>query len=75
MLYKKEFYKKEKEIRSIKSEIRSIKRLDKGETIKKLAVVGKVTIGDRHRNKNKLELFSSNKCSNVSLVRKSLKKI
>ena len=77
MFFHDAFYKKEKEIRSIKNEIISIKKTKYGGILKKLAVehgVGEVTVGDWRRNRNKLEVFFSNKCSGVSLDSESLKK-
>lgn len=57
--------------------LEALKRLDKGETLKKLAAeygVGEVTVGDWRRNRSKLEQFTSNKCSGIlSNSRKSMK--
>lgn len=62
----------------MKVKLEALKRLDKGETIKKLAAeygVGEVTVGDWRRNRNKIEKFSSEKCSEKwSCERKSMKK-
>ncbi|GBL72403.1 Jerky -like [Araneus ventricosus] len=61
----------------LKVKLEALKRLDKGETLKKLAAeygVGEVTVDDWRRNTSKLEAFSTNKCSNLSLDRTSLKK-
>lgn len=62
----------------IKIKLEALKRLDNGETLKKLAAeygVGEVTVGDWRRNRDKIEKFSTNKCSNISTcVRKTMKK-
>ncbi|GBM16148.1 hypothetical protein AVEN_163162-1 [Araneus ventricosus] len=61
----------------LKVKLEALKRLDKGETLKKLAAeygVVEVTVGDWRRNRSKLEAFPTNKCSDLSLDRKSLKK-
>lgn len=63
---------------SIKTKLEALKRLDKGETIKKIAAeygVGEVTVGDWRRNRDKIEKFASEKCSDKSSnERKSMKK-
>ena len=69
--------KKKRKFVPLKVKLEALKGLDKGETLKKLAFeygVGEVTVGDRHRSRSKLEVFCSNKCSDVSLDRKSFKK-
>lgn len=63
---------------SVQTKLKAIKRLDKGETIKKLAAeygVGEVTVGDWRRNRLKIEQFCSQACSEDSAQRrKSMKK-
>ena len=61
----------------LKVKLEALKRLAKGGTLKILIVeygTGEVTVGDWQRNRSKLEVFSSNKYSDVSLDRKSSKK-
>lgn len=68
---------KKRKFVSLKVKLEALKRLDNGETLKKLALeygVGEVTVGDWRRNRLKLEQFSSTKCSEESLNRKNVKK-
>lgn len=54
--------------------LEALKRLDKGETLKKLAAeygVSEVTVGDWRRNREKIDRFSSGK---LPTYRKSIKK-
>lgn len=63
---------------SVQTKLEAIKRLDKGETIKKLAAeygVGKVTVGDWRRHRLEIEQFCSQQCSeDTAQTRKSMKK-
>lgn len=61
----------------LKVKLEALKRLDKGETIKKLAAeygVGEVTVGDWRRNRQNLEKYSSGKCSENASDRKCMRK-
>lgn len=63
---------------SIKEKLTALKRIDQGESLKKIAAdygVGETTVGDWRRNRNKIEQFSSVKCVDLTTSdRKSMKK-
>lgn len=63
---------------SIKEKLEALKRIDRGETLKKIAAdygVGETTVGDWRRYRNKIEQFSSVASVNISTSdRKSMKK-
>ncbi|XP_071043106.1 jerky protein homolog-like [Parasteatoda tepidariorum] len=66
---------KKKRVVSIETKLEAIQRLDKGESIKKVARdlgVGAVTVGDWKRKRNEIEIWSAEK-ANCSL-RKTMKK-
>lgn len=50
---------------SVKDKLTAMKMIDQGESLKKIATdygVGETTVGDRRRNWNKIEQFTSVRC-------------